>query len=101
MPTSHLTDRERRVMAPTPVALPPPVQALPVPVASPVRAELDIEHFEQEFAAAVATQRGETEVLTPAEHMARQRAAAAAAKARAEAHNAALLRELEERLFGE
>jgi rhodanese-related sulfurtransferase len=101
MPTSHLTDRERRAMPPAPVRLPPPEPAQPVPVASPVRAELDIEHFEQEFAAAVATQRGETEVLTPAEHMARQRAAAAAAKARAEAHNAALLRELEERLGGE
>ncbi len=101
MPTSHLTDRERRVMAPAPVAVPPPVSTQPVQVASPVRAELDIEHFEQEFAAAVAAQRGETEVLTPAEHMARQRAAVAAAKARADVHNAALLRELEERLGGE
>jgi rhodanese-related sulfurtransferase len=100
MPTSHLTDRERRVMAPAPVA-PPPVPAQPRQVASPIRAELDIEHFEQEFAAAVAAQRGETEVLTPAEHMARQRAAVAAGKARADVHNAALLRELEERLGGE
>jgi rhodanese-related sulfurtransferase len=102
MPASHLTDHERRLLAPAPVALPPPpVPAAGVQAASSVRAELDIEHFEQEFDATAARQRGETEVLTPAEHMARQRAVAAAAKARAEAHNAALLRELEERLGGE
>jgi len=113
LPTSQLTAREQRGSIaelrcdPPPPAAPvaravlapqvasaaplPPVGALP-PVAD------DIEDFEQTHHQHLAARRQAGALLTPAEHLARERARAERKRQHAEAHARQLLSELEDRL---
>ncbi len=113
LPTSQLTAREqgggmtelrcdppppaapaaRAVLAPQVASAPPlmPVGALP-PVVD------DIEDFEQTHHQHLAARRQAGALLTPAEHLARERARAERKRQHAEAHARQLLSELEDRL---